>query len=452
MEIRFLGAAGCVTGSRYLIDTADARLMVDCGLFQGFKQLRKRNWAPFPVDPASIDAVILTHGHIDHTGYLPVLVKHGFDGPVYATSGTRALCGIILPDSGRLQEEDAAHANRHGSSKHHPALPLYTEQDANRALDLIETVPFHREHPLPGDGRFHYQRAGHILGASSVHLEAEGTSLLFSGDLGRPHDPVMPPPDPPREADYLLVESTYGNRLHDRTDQSKKLAEIVNRTAERGGIVLIPAFAVGRTQAILYALSGLIEANKIPQLPIYLDSPMAVSTTALYDTHRDDHRLSRQALRAMESRTTFIRTVDESKRLNHLPGPAIIVSASGMLSGGRVLHHLRAHGPDPNSTLVFVGYQAAGTRGADILAGRREVKIYGSMVPIRCEVESLHGYSAHADADEIMAWLANVTQAPRHTFITHGEPDAAEALRKRIAAELGWDSEAPIIGESFTLD
>ena len=452
MEIRFLGAAGCVTGSRYLIDTADARLMVDCGLFQGFKQLRKRNWAPFPVDPASIDAVILTHGHIDHTGYLPVLVKHGFEGPVYATSGTRALCGIILPDSGRLQEEDAAHANRHGSSKHHPALPLYTEQDANRALGLIEPVPFHHDLELPGGARFRYQRAGHILGASSVRLEADGTSLLFSGDLGRPHDPVMPPPDPPGDPDYLIVESTYGNRLHDRTDQSGKLAEIVNRTAERGGVVLIPAFAVGRTQAVLYALSRLEEANKIPRLPIYLDSPMAIGATALYDTHPGDHRLSSQALRAMESRTTFIRTVEESKRLNHLPGPAIIVSASGMLSGGRVLHHLRAHGPDPDSTLVFVGYQAAGTRGADILAGRREVKIYGSMIPIRCEVESLHGYSAHADADEIMAWLRNVKPAPRRTFITHGEPDAAEALRKRIAAELAWESETPIIGESFTLD
>ncbi len=440
-----------MTGSRYLLDTDDARLLVDCGLFQGFKHLRKRNWEPFPVDPTSIDAVILTHGHIDHTGYLPLLIKSGFSGPVYATPGTRDLCGVILPDSGRLQEEDAEHANRRGSSKHQPALPLYTEEDANRAVEAIEAVPFHHDLALPGNAHFHYQRAGHILGAASVWLEAEGTSVLFSGDLGRPHDALMPPPDPPGAPDYVVVESTYGNRRHGHDDQSDKLAEIINRTAKRGGVVLIPAFAVGRSQSVLYELSRLEEAKRIQPLPIYLDSPMAVNTTSLYDAHPDDHRLSTQALREMESRTTFIRSVDESKQLNELAGPAVIVSASGMLSGGRVLHHLAAHGPDPNSTLVFVGYQAAGTRGSQILHGEREVRIYGSMVPIRCEVESLSGFSAHADSDEIIAWLADMEQAPRRVFITHGEPDAAEALRKRISYELMWECEVPTMGEVTTL-
>lgn len=451
MDITFLGAAGTVTGSRYLLTHGGRRVLIDCGLFQGLKQLRLRNREPFPVEPASLDAVLLTHAHLDHSGYLPLLVREGFAGPVYCTSGTKALCEILLPDSGHLQEEEAEAANRYGYSKHRPALPLYTQRDAEVACERLQTVPL--EEPIDlGDGlSARFLPAGHILGAAMILVRGPEGSILFSGDLGRPTDPLLPPPAIVREADWLVVESTYGNRRHEATDPLDDLTQVVARTAGRGGSVLIPSFAVGRAQHVLYLLHRLRETGRIPQIPIFLDSPMATRATRVYREHPEEHRLSEVECRAVCSVAKATDTVAESKAIDAMTYPRIIVSASGMATGGRVLHHLKVLAPDPRNTVLFVGFQAAGTRGAKMLEGAEAVKIHGEYVPVRAEVRELANLSAHADHVEILDWLHHFDRPPSRTFITHGEPVAADAMRQHIEEQLGWECYVPEHRETVPL-
>ena len=442
-DLQFLGATGTVTGSKYLLSAGDQKILVDCGLFQGFKQLRLRNWSPLPFEPASLSAVVLSHAHLDHSGYLPLLVKNGFAGKVRCTEATYDLCCILLPDAGRLQEEEAENANRRGFSKHRPALPLYTEEDARRALTQFAPVEFDREIEL-GGVRLRLVPAGHILGASIVSLSGDKHSLVFSGDLGRPNDPIMAAPSPIHDADYLVLESTYGNRLHDPEDPRVKLGRIIRKTAERGGVVVIPSFAVGRAQSLLYHIHQLKSEAAIPaDLPVYLNSPMAVDATEIYRKHRAEHRLTPEQCRAMCTAATIVNTPEESKRLNGKKGPMVVIAASGMATGGRVVHHIKAFAPDPRNTILFSGFQAGGTRGATILSGAESVKIHGEYIPIRAEVAVINNLSAHADYAEILDWLRHFGRPPRATFITHGEPAAADALRRRIEEQLRWRARVP---------
>jgi metallo-beta-lactamase family protein len=451
MRLTFLGATSTVTGSKTLLEHDGRRLLVDCGLFQGLKQLRLRNWDAFAVPPAEIDAVVLSHAHLDHSGYLPRLVRLGFKGTVYATSATHELCELLLPDSARLLEEDAAYANRHGFSKHRPALPLYDEPDARAALARFRPIPFDQAfEPIPGV-RVVLRRAGHLLGAASVRLQWGERSLLFSGDLGRDDDVLLRPPDPPDAADTVVVESTYGDRLHPTGDPFSTLAEIVSRTAARGGIVVVPSFAVGRAQALLFALHSLKSQNRIPDLPIFLDSPMAVDATRLFSRHADEHRLTQEECQAAFAVARFVNGVDESKRLDTLRMPSVIVSASGMASGGRVLHHLKAFAPDHRNSIVFTGYQAAGTRGATLVAGAPTVKIHGEHVPVRAEVAQLHGLSAHADRNGLLAWIGGLGRPPKRVFVNHGEPVAADALRQAIEERFGFACTVPEHRDSVDL-
>lgn len=451
MDISFLGATGTVTGSKYLVTSGSGRILVDCGLFQGYKQLRLRNWAPLPFDPRELDAVILTHAHIDHSGYLPLLVKNGFSGRVYCSHATRDLCAILLPDSGHLQEEDAAYANRRGFSKHKPALPLYTRQDAEDCLRQLAPIAFERDVKLDNGVSFRLSPAGHILGAAMVTLRDGGVSVLFSGDLGRPHDLLMPPPTPIRLSDYLVIESTYGDRRHDPVDARDLLAQVLNRTFRRGGVVVVPAFAVGRAQALMYFIHLLKSARTIPDVPVFLNSPMAVDVTRVFRSHRGEHRLTPAQCDGMCGAAHYVNSVEESKRLNARHGPMIIISASGMATGGRVLHHLKAFAPDARNTILFTGFQAGGTRGAAMLNGAEAVKIHGEYVPVRAEVMNIDNLSAHADYAETLDWLRHFESPPRQTFITHGEPAPADALRHRIEEELGWHARAPEHQERVTL-
>lgn len=451
MRITFLGGVGTVTGSKYLVETGDRRFLVDCGLFQGYKQLRLRNWAAPPVTPSSVDAVILTHAHIDHSGYLPVFMRNGFAGPVISTAATRDLCAILLADCGHLFERDAEFANRYGFSKHRPALPLYTEAEGRQALDRFAPLALGTDRALAPDLTLCLTPAGHILGSAFVRLTGGGASLLFSGDLGRPNSATMNPPAIETRADYLLIESTYGNRKHETTDPEDVLADIVTRTAGRGGVVLIPAFAVGRAQTILYHLHRLKAARRIPDLPVFLDSPMAIDAGEIFAAHPHDHRLSPAECRATFRVARAVREAGESKALDRNSMPKVIISASGMATGGRVLHHLKVFAPDPRNTILFAGFQAGGTRGASMVAGAPAVKIHGAYVPVRAEVANLHMLSAHADADEILGWLRHFEAPPRHTFVTHGEPDAADALRHRIEEELGWSCSVPDYRDSAEL-
>lgn len=452
MQLTFLGATGTVTGSRYLLTSGSRRILVDCGLFQGLKQLRLRNWEPLTVDPKSIDAVVLTHAHIDHSGYLPLFVKNGFSGKVYCSQATRDLCKILLPDAGYLQEEEAKYANKRGFSKHAPALPLYTQADAERSLALLAPIAFEEDIDL-GDGlTLRLSPSGHILGSSFVLLKDSNTSILFSGDLGRPDDLIMSAPVRVRQADYLVIESTYGDRLHDHADPQIKLSEIINKTLARKGVVIIPVFAVGRAQTLLYYIHLLKAAGAIGDVPVYLNSPMAVDVTQVYRQHRGEHRLSPAQCDAMCHAARFVNSVEESKQLNLRSGPMIILAASGMATGGRVLHHLKAFAPDPRNTILFVGFQAAGTRGAAILNGAESVKIHGEYVPVRAEVQALSNLSAHADYAEIMGWLGGFEKPPRQTFITHGEPTAADALRHRIEETMRWRCRVPDYLQSVHLE
>jgi len=452
LKLSFLGAAGTVTGSKYLLSWHGKKVLVDCGLFQGLKKLRLKNWAPLDVDPKTIDAVFLTHAHLDHSGYLPLLVKSGFRGPIYCTAATRDLCEILLKDSAFLQEKDAEFANRHGFSKHHPALPLYTQKDAETAIDALRTVEFNTPQ-LALDGlKAEFFCAGHILGASMIRLTIEGRSILFSGDLGRFRDPVMPKPSNFPEADYLIVESTYGDRKHDTVDAEEEIAKVISETAGRGGKVIVPAFAVGRTQSLLYYLQQLKNKGRIPhQLPIFLDSPMAINASELYCRHAGFHRLSKKECTAACEVARYTRKVEASKALEHLLMPAVIISASGMATGGRVLHHLKHFAGDRRNTILFTGFQAAGTRGRSIVDGAKQVKIHGGQIPIKAQVKNIDALSAHADSDEIMEWLSGAAHAPNMTFVTHGEASGSEALASRILSELGWRCSVPKLGQEVEL-
>ena len=443
MQLQFLGATGTVTGSKYLLRHHGSALLVDCGLFQGFKQLRLRNWAPLPVRVTDIDAIVLTHAHIDHSGYVPRLVNQGFRGKVYCSEATYDLCRILLPDSGHLQEEEADYANRHGFSKHKPALPLYTREDAERSLKQFVPQPFGAAWaPVPGL-QARMDPSGHMLGSAFVRVDDGRRAILFSGDIGRPNELVLAPPTRVPGADYAVIESTYGDRLHDATDPLHVLGEVINRTAARGGVVVIPAFAVGRAQNLMYSMHLLKQRGVIQHIPAYLDSPMAIDATRIYHAHRGEHRLTREQCEAMCRAATIVNSPDESKALSARRGPMIIISASGMATGGRVVHHLKSFAPDYRNTILFAGYQAGGTRGAAMLRGATSVRIHGTEVPVRAEVTSIDGYSAHADAGEILDWLRGFGAAAATTFVTHGEPAAADAMRARIDHELGWPCEVP---------
>jgi metallo-beta-lactamase family protein len=461
--ISFWGAAGSVTGSKFLVESDAARVLVDCGMFQGLKELRERNWQAPPFDPTSLDAVLITHAHIDHTGYLPRIVAQGYRGPVYCSSGTADLLKILLPDAARLQEEDADYRNRHGLTKHTPALPLYTEEDARETLKLIRPVANTGETIVVAKGiAAEFRIAGHILGSSLVLVTLEGAGddrqgrrLLFSGDLGHYSQPIINDPVAPSACDYLIVESTYGDRLHDPEDPKDALTRIINEAAGQNAAVLIPAFAVGRTQELIYLIRELEDEKKIPVLPVAVDSPMAAATTQVYARHTEEQDEAYATVikqRAQPLRTHSMITAssrEQSKRLNDAQGARVIISASGMMTGGRVLHHALRMVPDSDATIVFVGYQAAGTLGRRIQDGEREVKILGHWVPVRCHIEKIGGFSAHADWKEILHWLEGLSAPPRRTFLTHGEAGPAGAMATHIRERFGWTVEVPQYGEKF---
>jgi metallo-beta-lactamase family protein len=443
LKLTFAGAADTVTGARFLLDTGAQRVLLDCGMFQGFKLLRSRNWGPFPCSPRRVGAVLLSHAHLDHSGMLPALARDGFRGPIHATTATCELAAVMLRDAAHLQEEEADFANRHGFSKHQPAEPLYTVRDAERAIGLLEPVAYDRDIVLGEGLRARFTPTGHLLGAAAITLRRGRASLAFSGDVGRPHDPIMRAPRALEAADTLLVESTYGDRRHDAADPLEQLASMVTKTAARGGIVLMPAFAVGRAQALLYSLWCLKQSGRIPDLPVFLDSPMAIEATSIYRRLRGEHRLTVAQTRGMVQTARMIATPAESKSLADLRVPSVIIAASGMATGGRVLHHLKVLAPDPRNLVLFAGFQAGGTRGAAMVAGAREVKIHGQWVRVEAQVEMLQGLSAHADADELIAWMKQLPKPPRQVYVVHGEPGASDTLRRRIQDELGWPARVP---------
>ncbi|MEQ1606535.1 MAG: MBL fold metallo-hydrolase [Pyrinomonadaceae bacterium] len=456
-KISFYGGVGTVTGSKYLLEHNDKKILIDCGLFQGHKELRERNWQDPPFDAREIDAVIITHAHIDHTGWLPRLVKLGFIGDVTTSRATGDLLKILLPDSARLQEEEADYRNRHALTSHTPALPLYDEDDARATLQKLRPVP---NDGLPYDIcpgiKASFMVAGHIMGASLVLVELENAKpdggsirFLFSGDLGHYDQPIVKDPAPPPYCDYLMCESTYGDRLHGEIDSETQMARIINEAARRGGAILIPAFAVGRTQEVLYMIRELEDQKRIPVLPVIVDSPMAAQATQVYNRWHEEHDREYASILAHQRhplRTGSMSTAstrDESKKLNQLQGARIIISASGMLTGGRVLHHAMRVLQDENATIVFVGYQASGTTGRRVQEGEREVKIMKHWIPVRCHVEKVEGFSAHADWKAVLQWLSGLRSVPKMVFTTHGEPDAAEAMAGHIRDRFGWNVVVP---------
>lgn len=456
MKIEFLGAAGTVTGSRYLLTTGSKRILIDAGLFQGFKNLRLKNWGEFPVDPTSIDAIFLTHAHLDHSGYLPRLIREGYRGPVYATEPTLDLCKILLPDSGYLQEEEARFANKKGFSKHNPALPLYTYQDAQDSLRHFQPVAWEKVYELPGNGShltFQFFPAGHLLGAASILIQAEGQSIAFSGDLGRYTDPLIRAPAFTLGADNLVVESTYGDRNHPHIDPEDQLKEIIQRTYDRNGILLIPSFAIGRAQLLLFYLFRLRQKKQIPRdLPIYLNSPMAQQANRAFIAHADELRIDLAEFgQDMAHALRVVSSAEESIALNEKTDPAIIIAASGMATGGRVLHHLKNVAPNPNNTILFVGFQAGGTRGDLMVRGATEIKIHGQYWPVKAEIINMETLSAHADATELLNWVTNLERQPKQIFITHGEPEAADAFRSKLDEKSGLQATVPEHGQSFDL-
>jgi metallo-beta-lactamase family protein len=435
-----------------LLEKDGRRLLVDCGLFQGYKALRLRNWSPLPVQPSSIDAVLLTHAHVDHSGYLPLLKKQGFRGPIYCTRATRDLCGILLPDCGHLQERDAEYANRRGFSRHNPALPLFTEEEAAKVLADMKVVEFGQPIALPGGATVQFFYAGHILGAASLLLRWDEVSAAFSGDIGRYNDPLMFDPCPPGRADYLVMESTYGDRRHGSIGAQDALAEIIGDTLRRGGTIVVPAFAVGRAQSLLFHLGQLKASHRLSvDTPIYLDSPMAIDATEILLRHQSDQKLSPAQLRQLGGGVHYVHSGDESARLTEDPRPKIIISASGMATGGRVLNHLERYAPDEKSTILFTGFQAGGTRGAALTGGADTIKMHGRHVPVRAEVRSLSMMSAHADKDELLRWANEFGGPTRQAFIVHGEPSAADSLRQTLEEKLHWSCTVPDHAQEVTL-
>ncbi|MEY2765626.1 MAG: hypothetical protein RL552_531 [Actinomycetota bacterium] len=448
MQLEFWGANGTVTGSRTLVESGSVRVLVDCGLFQGDRELRARNREDFPVDPSSIDAVILTHAHIDHSGYLPVLVRDGFRGPVWCTPGTADICKLVLPDAAHLEEEEASYANKHRTSRHYPAEPLFTARDAHDALALLRPVPFvNTIHPI-GDLRITFFQAGHIIGASSVQLSDHDVRVTFSGDVGRADARVMRAPAPLQPTDVLIMESTYGDRTHPVDDSREKLKKITNDTIACGGTLLIPSFAVGRAQEILSLLAELRTAGEIPDVPVYVNSPMATDATELFLRYRDEHKLTPAQCLRMSQHVHYVRTVEASKALTHDESPKIVISASGMATGGRVLRHLAQLAPNPRNTLLFVGYQAHGTRGHAIVSRASHVRAFGLDVPIRARVEHMVTLSAHADMNELVSWASASSHAPMRTYLNHGEMDSTVALRETMRQRLGWQVEIPHHGDA----
>jgi metallo-beta-lactamase family protein len=458
-KITFLGAAGTVTGSKYLIEAEGKRLLVDCGLFEGSKELKQRNWDRLPIDPATIDWVLLTHAHIDHTGYLPRLVRDGFRGPIYSNVATRELCTLLLPDSAHLQEEDAQYAARKGYSAHKPPLPLYTVAESQTALQQFREIPSNDPFTISPQFSARPHDAGHILGATWLELtiteNGKQTLVVFSGDIGRYDQPILKDPEPPTRADFLLCESTYGDRDHPAGSVTDELADVINGTAKRGGAVVIPAFAVDRTQLLLYYLRQLEEQQRIPHLPVYVDSPMAINITDIYIHHRADHDLKQQTdadpLNVREVHMT--RTVEESKAINNVVSPCIIISASGMITGGRVLHHLARRLPDSRSAVLLVGYQAEGSGGRALQDGAKFLRIHGEQVPVRAQVVEIGQLSAHAGRSELVRWLSGFQAPPRQTFLVHGEPSGLNGLRDAIAQRYRWPGVTiPAYQQSFDLN
>lgn len=445
IEIMFLGAAGTVTGSKYLLSTDQAKILIDCGLFQGLKSLRLQNWEPLPFQASEIDAVILTHAHLDHSGFIPRLVKEGFRGKIFSTAATKEVAHIILMDAGHLMEEEAEFLNRHKKSKHSPALPLFTQKDAEKAMSLFETVNFDEDITIKPSVRFRFQYAGHILGASSVIISAENRKIAFSGDIGRLQDKIFFPPNPLPEVDYLIIESTYGNRRHVQVDSADELAEAINEVYAHKGVLMIPAFAVGRVQALMYDLSVLKRKKLIPNFPMYLNSPMGINVSDIFVKYKDLHRLSAEECREACQAVTYVRDVEESKVLNEKGGPMLLIAGSGMLTGGRILHHLKAYASDPKNMILLTGYQAPGTRGESLINKAQEVKIHGDYIPVRAKVRILNNMSAHADYSEIIEWLGQSSRLqPQKVFITHGEASAADELRRRISEKFNWPCNVPV--------
>ncbi len=452
LTIQFLGAAGTVTGSKYLLTVGDKKLLIDCGLFQGLKELRLRNREPFAIPPREIDAVILTHAHLDHTGYLPRLVKEDFAGPVYCTEPTLDLTAIILRDSAKIQEEEAERANRRGYSKHHPATALYTLEDAEEALAMLRTVHIN-EWTEPCEGvRFRYLTNGHVLGSAYIELEAAGKRIIFSGDIGADDDPLLPDANKPGPADYVLLESTYGNRLHPNNDTSAQLADVVNSTMQNKGILIIPSFALERSQLVTYMLWQLRQKNAIPDVPIYMDSPMGSDITKLFHKYVDWLRISREECSAMCDMLQIVKTVEQSKQVVASNKPKIVIAGSGMITGGRVLHYLDHHIGKPSTTVLLVGYQAEGTRGRQLKEGAKEIKMFGRFIPVNARVEDIEGFSAHADQRGLIEWASGITSKPKKAFLVHGEKNAADALRVKLNTEKGWHCEIPHHRQTFELD
>lgn len=460
--ITFYGATGTVTGSRHLLDLGNKQILVDCGLFQGPKQNRLKNWENFPVSAGLIDSVFLTHAHLDHSGYLPKLKREGFNGKVYATHATGELCDILLKDSAHIQEEDAKWANKKKFTRHSPALPLYTMDDAEAVLSRFRTFHYGDEIPLDDNTRVKFRDAGHILGSSFVDIKRghnnEARKILFSGDLGRPDRPVLRDPTQIYNVDYLILESTYGNRRHGANPSDDELVRVIMESVDRGGILVVPAFAVGRTQTLLYTIRRLEEEGRLPALPVFVDSPMGIATTHVFSQHIQDLNLKNRRL-ALEHKELFqpknlrvCRTTEESKSINNQKGPGIIISSSGMATGGRILHHLEQRLPGKENTVLFIGYQAHGTRGRTILEGKPTVKIHGRHIPVNAVIETITGYSGHADYEEILAWLMGFNRPPEHIFIVHGEPDASQALAEKIRNQFHWKVTVPEYGQRFDLD
>ena len=452
--ITFAGAAGTVTGSHHLLEAGDTRILLDCGLFQGEREWRVKNWDPFPVDPRTIDAVVLSHAHIDHSGYLPKLIREGFRGPVYTTAPTKELCALLLPDSARLMEEEAEYRNRKGATRFQPALPLYSEQEAERAVERFRTIDFNQPVGLPGGMTLRFLNAGHILGAGLVSLTLGDRKLLFTGDIGRSHPTMLRPPATVTDADYLICEATYGERTHQEEDPASAIRAAIQAAVNSGGVLVIPAFAVGRAQEVLYLIRRLEQSRAIPELPVVVDSPMASDATEILLRHADELApdVRQQGIGGLRPKNLrFTRSVEQSKALNQLNGPLIIISSSGMATGGRVLHHLRQRLPDQRNGVLLVGHQGVGTRGRQLRDGADTIRIFREDVPVRARVTSVDALSAHGDINEMMDWLARFQRAPRMVYLVHGEGEARAAMRERIRRDLGWPVTIPSHLQRVTL-